>query len=248
MKADMARLKGGDSFGYGSVNKIFKTDLYMQKYNQSSSQNKILYVPFTSDKGLCGGINSGIVRDVKAIFKDNPNRSQCGLYVVGDKGSVALSRPFADVLKKGVHELATPMNYSTAAAIAHDISVVGEDYDKIILIYNKYKSAISTEITHTELMTRHRFLDVMSYGKKYNQKPDKKTSNPAIYDLYLASNFYHAMLNNLASEQSARMNAMENASKNAKEIVQKLVLEYNKARQARITMELVEIISGASAV
>ena len=89
----------------------------------------------------------------------------------------------------------------------------------------------------------------MSFGKLYNQKsPDKASSNPALYDLYIASNLYQAILNNLASEQSARMNAMENASKNAKEIVQKLLLEYNKARQAKITMELVEIISGASAV
>ena len=89
----------------------------------------------------------------------------------------------------------------------------------------------------------------MKFARLYNQKnPDKNTSNPALYELYLTSNLWIALLNNAASEQSARMNAMENASKNAKEIVEKLNLEYNKARQARITMELVEIISGASAL
>jgi len=100
-----------------------------------------------------------------------------------------------------------------------------------------------------ELMPRKRFLDTMKFSRLYSQKlPDKNTSNPALYELYLTSNLWVAFLNNAASEQSARMSAMENASKNAKEIVNKLNLQYNKARQARITMELVEIISGASAL
>lgn len=89
----------------------------------------------------------------------------------------------------------------------------------------------------------------MKFARLYNQtRPDKNTSNPSLYELYLTANLWVAFLNNAASEQSARMNAMENASKNAKEIMEKLTLEYNKARQARITMELVEIISGASAL
>jgi F-type H+-transporting ATPase subunit gamma len=100
-----------------------------------------------------------------------------------------------------------------------------------------------------ELIPKKRFLETMKYGHLYEQKrPDKTTSNPALYDLYLTSNLWVAFLNNAASEQSARMNAMENASKNAGEIVDKLTLLYNNARQARITMELVEIISGASAL
>lgn len=79
--------------------------------------------------------------------------------------------------------------------------------------------------------------------------PESMAQHPDLfYDFYIASSFYHAMLNNIASEQSSRMNAMENASKNAGEILTALTLEYNKARQAKITMELCEIISGASAV
>jgi F-type H+-transporting ATPase subunit gamma len=250
MKAELARLNAGRHFGYESIDKIFISDVYMQRKNQNySSGNRVLYVPFTSDKGLCGGINTGIVREIRTILGKNQYRNQCGLYVVGDKGCGAFSRPFQDILKRGIHDLATPINYSTASSIAHDIGEHGKNFDKIVLIYNKYKSAISTEIIKNELMPRHKFLDLMSFSKTYNQKlPDKASSNPALYDLYLASNVYHAILNNLASEQSARMNAMENASKNAREIVEKLKLDYNKARQARITMELVEIISGASAV
>jgi F-type H+-transporting ATPase subunit gamma len=78
--------------------------------------------------------------------------------------------------------------------------------------------------------------------------PDRNTTHGALYELYVTSNLWVAFLNNSASEQSARMNAMENASKNAQEILNNLRTQYNKARQARITIELVEIISGASAV
>lgn len=118
-----------------------------------------------------------------------------------------------------------------------------------MIYYNEFKSAISYVIRRMELMPRKRFLDTMKFARLYNQtRPDKNTSNPALYELYLTSNLWVAILNNAASEQSARMNAMENASKNAKEIVEVLNLLYNKARQARITMELCEIISGASAL
>lgn len=89
----------------------------------------------------------------------------------------------------------------------------------------------------------------MAFGKLYNQTiPDKNTSNPALYELYVTSNLWVAFLNNAASEQSARMTAMENASKNAGEILEKLNIQYNRARQARITTELCEIIAGASAL
>ena len=83
-----------------------------------------------------------------------------------------------------------------------------------------------------ELIPRHRFLETLSYGKLYFQAaiPDKNTANPALYELYMSSNLWLAFINNSASENSARMNAMENASKNAGEIVDKLTLQYNYAR------------------
>lgn len=93
------------------------------------------------------------------------------------------------------------------------------DADKIVVFYNEFKSAISYIQRQMELMPRKRFLESMQFAKLYNQTlPDKNTSNPALYELYLTSNLWVAFLNNAASEQSARMSAMENASKNAKEI------------------------------
>ncbi len=248
MRADLNRLENGKNFGHESIEKIFKSDQYLQKRMQGSTGGNALFVPFTSDKGLCGGINSGIIREIRNTFKQIGSEKS-GLYIIGDKGITGLSRAYGGLIKRGVHDLNIPANYATASSIAHDIVSFSDGFDKIVLVYNVYKSAISTILTKTELLTRSKFLDNMSFSKAYFLKnPDKQTVNPALYDLYISSNFYFALLNNLASEQSARMNAMENASKNAKEIVDKLQLQYNKARQAKITMELVEIISGASAV
>lgn len=98
-----------------------------------------------------------------------------------------------------------------------------------------------------EVMGRTEFLQSFKFVVKHD--PDNMTQHPDLfYDFYLSTMFYHAFLNNTASETSSRMNAMENASKNAGEILEKLTLDYNKARQAKITMELCEIISGAAAV
>jgi F-type H+-transporting ATPase subunit gamma len=117
------------------------------------------------------------------------------------------------------------------------------------ILYNEYINTISQKIKKLEIMNKadfkKRFYRLSTYDVS---EPDHDISMPAFYELYVASQLYYTLLQNAACEQSARMNAMENASKNAGEIVKALNLKYNKARQARITMELVEIISGASAL
>jgi F-type H+-transporting ATPase subunit gamma len=197
---------------------------------------------------MCGSINAGVIRGVRDYVK-NGNRSKITLFSVGDKGTVGFARPMGDILKVGISEVSTPYNYPTVMALTNHIITAGESSDKITVFYNEYVSAIATIIRRLEIIPRKRFLDTLKYGKLYDMTlPDKNTANPALYELYVTSNLWVAFLNNAASEQSARMTAMENASKNAGEIVDKLTLQYNKARQARITMELVEIISGAMAL
>jgi len=210
----------------------------------------ITFVPITSDKGLCGAVNSATVRELKKeMVHHAAYRSKCKIFSIGDKGTSGLVRPFPDILRYSISQIGTPYNYPTVMSMAVNVSALAHDSDKIIVIYNEFKSAIAYETRQIELMPKKRFLESMQFAKLYNQTlPDKNTSNPALYELYLTSNLWVAFLNNAASEQSARMNAMENASKNAKEIFEQLTLQYNKARQARITMELVEIISGASAL
>tara|TARA_B110000503_G_C6928194_1_gene321639 strand:- start:56 stop:712 length:657 start_codon:yes stop_codon:yes gene_type:complete len=209
----------------------------------------ITFVPITSDKGLCGAVNSSCVRAVKNAMLTVNNRSTCKIFSIGAKGTAGLTRPFPDIMRSSISGIGTPYNYPTVMSMAVHISALAYNSDKIIVFYNEFKSAIAYETRQIELMPKKKFLESMQFAKLYNQTlPDKNTSNPALYELYLTSNIWVAFLNNAAAEQSSRMNAMENASKNAKEIFEKLTLQYNKARQARITMELVEIISGASAL
>lgn len=248
MRGDLTRLENGKDFGHPSIDMMFKTDTYMQRKSPPEVGNKELLVPVTTDKGLCGGINSGVVRDIKAYVLDK-DRADFEILSIGEKGSAALCRPFADVFSANISAISYPLNYPIAMAIGEKVTQYGENSDKIVIIYNEFKSAIQYYIRKIELMPRKRFYECMKYQKAYQQEiPDRSTSNPALYELYVASNLFHAMLQNAASEQSARMTAMENAAKNAGEIIDKLTLEYNKARQARITQELCEIISGASAL
>lgn len=212
------------------------------------SDPNIVFVTVSSDKGLCGAVNSGVVRDVKKSMIGQ-DRTKVKMISIGDKGTAGLTRPFPDCLSIAMTHVGTPYNYPTLMALSHLISKGAEDADKIIVVYNEFKSAISYVQKHMELMPRKRFLEAMKFAKLYNQTlPDKNTSNFALYELYLTSNIWVAFLNNAASEQSSRMAAMDNASKNAGEIFDGLQLKYNKARQARITVELCEIIAGATAL
>lgn len=249
MKGDLNRLERGQHFGNQAVDMIFTQDEYMQRRAPDSSLNpRTLIVPITSDKGLCGGTNSNLIRQVRDLVNKS-DRSKMSVFCIGDKGIAGLNRNMPDLLKTSISDTSKPINYPTVMAIAEHIVDQAEKSERILVFYNEFVSAIKTNIRQMDLMPRSRFLQTLAFGRLYQQKlPDKNTSNSALYELYLTSNLWVAFLNNSASEQSARMTAMENASKNAKEILDKLNLQYNRARQTRITIELVEIISGASAL
>lgn len=249
MKGDLNRLQAGKNFGNGAVDMMLKTDLYMQRRApELPATPRTLIVPITSDKGLCGGVNSVMLRQLRG-WVSHYDRSKVEVFPVGDKGTSGLMRPLPDLIKQSISHATYPMNYPTCMAVSNHIAQQAANHDRIIVYYNEFVSAIAYNVRELELMPRDRFLATMAFGKLYNQEvPDKNTSNPALYELYITSNLWLAVLNNAASEQSARMTAMENATKNAGELIDKLRIQYNRARQARITTELVEIISGASAL
>jgi F-type H+-transporting ATPase subunit gamma len=249
MKQDVGRLERAKFFGISSVAKVLENEPYLQKKKPAPSSKRTLLVPVTTDKGLCGGINSGVVREVKAMLKEDRNSYR--LIVLGDKGCSGLLRPFPELVDSSITNLQLPLNFATAGSIAYRLTnkVDDLDCDRMVVLYNHFKNIISQTLTKAEVMTRKTFKTMFKYVVKHDvAEPDKDFAVNHFYDFYVATLLYNAMLNNMASETSSRMNAMENASKNAGEIVDKLTLEYNKARQAKITMELCEIISGASAV
>ena len=111
MKQDVGRLERAKFFGVGSVQRIIANETYLAKKKANFTAKKWLLVPLTTDKGLCGGVNSSIIREVKAMVKEN--RSAYKIFTVGDKGAVALSRPMADILDSAITHMITPMNFPT---------------------------------------------------------------------------------------------------------------------------------------
>lgn len=202
MRGDLARLDAGKRFGFNSVDMIFKSDSYMQRKAPTHDVHDAseFLVPLSSDRGLCGGINSSIVRELKAYVKEK-NRAKVRILPIGEKGSIAMIRPFPDLIKQSISDIVTPYNYPTAMALSQQIMTHSEGYDKIVIYYNEFKSAIQQIIRRMELMPRKKFLETMKFARLYNQtRPDKNTSNPALYELYITSNLWIALLNNAASE------------------------------------------------
>lgn len=212
--------------------------------------NKCLIVPLSSDKGLCGGVNSFITRGVKGCIKALEDQGKSAdIAIIGDKGRAQLRRQHADHIKLAMTEVQAPGNFTLAGAIASELIANGAgDYDAVVIMYNAFKNAA----------TYHQMYKVIKpfsgQGEDepllaYEFEPDTKSE--VLVDLQeylLTSQIYHSFMDGAAAEQSSRMTAMENASKNAGEMIDSLTLQYNRARQARITTELIEIISGASAL
>lgn len=212
---------------------------------------KTLLVPITSDKGLCGGINSFITRGVKNYVKElSKQGKECDIVVLGDKGRGQLHRVHGDLIKMSATEIVAPGNFSLASAVSAGIINAGAatDYDAVVIMYNSFVNAAVYEQKYKIIKP------LVAEGEdeammEYEFEPDTKSE--VIGDLYeymLTSQLFHSFLDGAAAEQGSRMTAMENASRNAGEMIDSLTLQYNRARQSRITTELIEIISGASAL
>jgi len=214
--------------------------------------NKTLLVPFTTDKGLCGGVNTFMTRGIReAAKKLNDQGKEFDVVVIGDKGRSQIKRILSDSIKKTMTGVVSPGTYGLAAALASDIISVGgaKDYDAIALMYNSYVNPAVYKQRY-QLITPFKWEGIEDEPlQEYEFEPDSKHEILVdFYEYMLTSQIYYCFMDSAAAEQSSRMAAMENASKNAGEMIDSLTLQYNRARQARITTELIEIISGASAL
>lgn len=115
MRADVARLERAKTFGVGTIDRVLQSETYLAKKRTTITPKKWLVVPITSDKGLCGGVNSNIIREIKAMVK--ADRTAYKLFVIGDKGSVALCRPMADILDTAITNIELPLNFPTGTSI-----------------------------------------------------------------------------------------------------------------------------------
>jgi len=208
-------------------------------------------VPVTSDKGLCGGVNTQIVKLARltVIPEMKAAGKEVSIVAVGDKGRSVLSRNNADDLACVMTQVfsAVPPNFAVAACIAEQALDTGAESTTVV--YNVFQSAISQVPT---------VLPVPSYGmisgleedpfQKYETEDERSEVLESFAEFNLAVSIYGAMLENNTSEIASRMAAMDNATRNANDMFSALELKYNKARQASITTELIENISGAESL
>jgi len=217
-------------------------------------KGKALVVLVTADRGLCGGFNTNISKTAERFIRENPEGFEnFDLLLVGRKGNEYLKRRAGMNIVK-VHENlvgSTQVTYPTAALLCQEIIDLYQDgeYDAVFLIYNAFISVMSQDLTVRQLLPIQPG-DVNDEEQlvDYIYEPNAGEVLEQILPKNIEVQIFRALLESVASEHGARMTAMDSASKNASEMIGKLTLQYNRARQAAITKELMEIISGAESI
>mgnify|MGYP006078649371 FL=1 len=211
-----------------------------------------LLILATSERGLCGGFNSSIVRLAKSHIADLQNSGKTvKIITVGKKGREQIKRDYADLMINHVDlSEVKRLGYGNAKSIADDVlarfSV--EEFDICTIFYNEFKSVISQVPTALQLIPAVLKETANIDNSFYEYEPDETEILAELLPRAMSTQIFTALLENGASEQGARMSAMDSATRNAGDMIDKLTIEYNRSRQAVITNELIEIISGAEAL
>jgi len=208
---------------------------------------KVFFVPISSDKGLCGGVNSSVVKNTKLIANSLPEGTTKEFFIVGSKAREALSREYRDEVVAAADEIYTkPFSWAQAAVLADE--VLKHDFDKVSIIYNKFYSVVKFEVTPLHLGTPAVLEETDGLAAYEIDEEESTTLMADLFEFELASRLFNCVLENSTSENASRMTAMDSASSNAGDMINKLNIQYNRQRQAVITKDLCEIISGAESL
>ena len=217
-------------------------------YATQREVSKVLLVVVTSNRGLCGGFNSSIVKRTIKTIEENYNNCEVELLTIGKKGNV-LSKEYTVV--ENNNDIYDDLTFDNVAKIAENLMQLFADgsYDKIEIIYNQFKNAA------TQIPVVEQFLPIQPAGddakntnSDYIFEPSKEEIVLALIPKSLKTQLYKSIRDSFASEHGARMTAMHKATDNATDLRDELLLTYNKARQAAITNEILEIVGGAEAL
>lgn len=211
-----------------------------------------LLVVMTAERGLCGGFNSNIAKRARAhIAKLQEAGKTVKILTVGKKGRDQLKRDFGDVFIDHVDLTEVKrVGYSDAQAIARDLVIrfdAGE-FDVATLFYSKFVNVVTQVPTALQVIPAAFEEEAEADSTVYDYEPSEEAILSDLLPRGVATQIFSALLENGASEQGARMSAMDNATRNAGDMIDKLTIEFNRSRQAVITNELIEIISGAEAL
>ena len=212
-----------------------------------------LLVVFSADRGLCGGFNGSITRSVKKEINDlQKNNVNVKLLMVGKKSADSLNRDYGNLFIDKIEGKSAKPNYADAEVLATKIIDLFEngDFGVCRVIYNKFVSAIAQEVTFKSLIPAEIQINEENQDNAsiYDFEPSEEEILTDLLPRNLATQLFSSQIESTASELAARMTAMDNATRNAGEMIDKLTLQYNRTRQAVITSELIEIISGAEAL
>jgi F-type H+-transporting ATPase subunit gamma len=214
---------------------------------------RALVVLMTADRGLCGGFNANVSKEaVRFIRQNEEGFTDIDLMIIGRKGRDFLKNRIGDKITKVHENITADATYKTAQLIGQEIvdAYCEEKYDAVYVIYNAFQSAI------VQIVTVERILpiqpketeEVMDTNIDYIYEPNQGVVLSQLLPKMVEVQLFRALLESGASEQGARMSSMDSASRNAADMIDKLTLQYNRARQAAITKELMEIISGAESI
>ena len=218
------------------------------KYAQKRNVKKVLIVSITSNRGLCGGFNSNIFKKSTELANSVYNDSDVSFVAIGKKGNDFLQKSFN--VESNHIDIFDNLNMESVSLIAESLMqmFVNEDFDKIDIVYNKFKNAATQLVVNEQFLPISDIEDNSSNNSDYIFEPSKKEIIEELIPKSLKNQLFKAVRDSWASEHGARMTAMHKATDNATELRDQLKLAYNQARQAAITNEILEIVGGAEAL
>ena len=211
-----------------------------------------LCIVLTSDRGLCGGFNTNIIKKAKAYFKQISSKGKnLKIITVGSKGYDQLKRFYKHkIVEKISFKDSKTINYLDAEKVGQMIinKFKKKEFDVCVIFYNQFKNVITQIPQEQQIIPLKDSEEESSTEDNYEFEPDEDEILNNLLPKNISTQIFKAMLENSASEQGSRMSAMDNATRNAGDMVDKLTIKYNRSRQAAITKELIEIISGAESL
>ena len=233
---------------------ISKSNTNNLKFSKTNNKKTVLLIVCSADRGLCGGFNGSIIKYTKNLANTLKNDGKNFKFLfVGKKAYQSLRRIYKDLIIDLLSDFANPrIEFEVASSIRDKILKLFFDNEisECYLIYTRFNSAISQNVESQKLLPVEKDdqPENLTEAVMYDFEPDEEVILDDIIPKNIAIQIHSALLENLASEQGSRMTAMDNATRNANDMIDKLTLFYNRSRQALITKELIEIISGAEAV
>ena len=220
----------------------------------NNENNRVLLVAISADRGLCGGFNNNISKEIRKRVNDlEKDNKEVKLILVGRKVGTVLKREMGDrIIGSFTGIQGDNLSFSKISPITLQIISLFEDdkIDCVEMYYNRFRSVISQVVTKKQLIPADVNTETLDNDEEstYEYEPEEEMILDHLLPRNLSTQIYSALLDSSAGELAARMTAMDNATRNAGELIDRLTLEYNRTRQAFITKELIEIISGAEAV